>query len=358
MGKNPTLKDIAQKLGLSISTVSRALQNNPAIKNETRLRVNRLAKKLGYYPDILAKSLKNKKSYTIGVIVPEISHFFFSSVIDGIEDVMYKDGYAIMVTKSNEDFKREILNSESLISNRVAGIIASVSQNTIDGKHFNNIINRGIPLVLFDRVLDDLNVHKIVGDDFKKAYEMVNHLIDNGYQNIAYLAGPSHLNITMNRLDGYKKALIDNDIELIDEHILNVKLNEDAGFEGAKTIIREFPMIDAICCVNDPVAIGVYKYMEEVGIKIPDKMGITGFSNNPSSLRVNPPMTTVDQHGYKMGKKSAKILLQKINNELIDNLDKTHIIEGNLIIRDSSQKQGRKYINNRLMKRGHRSEKQ
>ena len=215
MGKNLTLKDLAQKLGLSISTVSRALQNNPAINNDTRLRVHRLAKKIGYYPDALAKSLKNKKSYTIGVIVPEISHFFFSSVIDGIEEETSNDGYTILVTKSNEDMKREVLNSESLISNRVAGVIASISQDTMGGEHFNKIISRGIPLVLFDRVLDDLDVHKIVSDDFDKVYEMVNHLIDSGYQNIAYLAGPSHLNITMNRLDGYKKALIDNDIELI-----------------------------------------------------------------------------------------------------------------------------------------------
>ena len=338
MGKNLTLKDLAQKLGLSTSTVSRALQNNPAISDDTRLRVNKFAKKIGYYPDALAKSLKNKKSYTIGVIVPEISHFFFSSVIDGIEDVTYKDGYTILVTKSNEDFEREVLNLESLISNRVAGVIASISQNTKTGKHFNNIINRGIPLVLFDRVLDDLDVHKIVGDDFEKVYEMVNHLIDSGYQNIAYLAGPSHLNITMNRVDGYKKALIDNNIELMDGLIMNVNLNENDGFEGAKTLIREFPKIDAICCVNDPVALGVYKYLNKVGIKIPDKVGVTGFSNNPSSETINPPMTTVDQQGYKMGRKAAKILLQKINNESIDSLDKTHIIEGELIIRDSSRK--------------------
>jgi len=338
MGKNLTLKDLAQKLGLSTSTVSRALQNNPAISDDTRLRVNKLAKKIGYYPDALAKSLKNKKSYTIGVIVPEISHFFFSSVIDGIEDVTYKDGYTIMVTKSNEDFEREVLNLESLISNRVAGVIASISQNTKTGKHFYNIINRGIPLVLFDRVLDDLDVHKIVGDDFEKVYEMVNHLIDSGYQNIAYLAGPSHLNITMNRVDGYKKALIDNNIELMDGLIININLNENDGFEGAKTLIREFPKVDAICCVNDPVALGVYKYLNKVGIKIPDKVGVTGFSNNPSSEIINPTMTTVDQQGYQMGKKAAEILLQKINNESIDSLDKTHIIEGELIIRDSSRK--------------------
>ena len=338
MEKNLTLKDLAQKLGLSTSTVSRALQNNPAISDDTRLRVNKLAKKIGYYPDALAKSLKNKKSYTIGVIVPEISHLFFSSVIDGIEDVTYKDGYAVIVTKSNESFEREVLNSENLISNRVAGVIASISQNTKTGEHFHNIINRGIPLVLFDRVLDDLDVHKIVGDDFEKVYEMVNHLIDSGYQNIAYLAGPSHLNITVNRVNGYKKALIDNNIELMDGLIMNVNLNEDDGFEGAKTLIRKFPKVDAICCVNDPVALGVYKYLNKVGIKIPDKIGVTGFSNNPSSEIINPTMTTVDQQGYEMGKKAAEILLKKINNESSASLNQTHIVQGKLIIRDSSRK--------------------
>ena len=177
MGKNLTLKDLAQKLGLSISTVSRALQNNPAINNDTRLRVHKLAKKIGYYPDALAKSLKNKKSYTIGVIVPEISHFFFSSVIDGIEEETSNDGYTILVTKSNEDMKREINNTESLISNRVAGVIASITQSTNNGLHFNQIIKRGIPLVLFDRVIDDIDAPKVVGNDYEKIYEIVTHLI-------------------------------------------------------------------------------------------------------------------------------------------------------------------------------------
>ena len=334
MEKNPTLKDLAQKLGLSISTVSRALQNNPRINKDTRLRVKNLAKELGYYPDVLAKSLKNKKTYTLGVIVPEISHFFFSSVIDGIEEETNNDGYTILVTKSNEDMKREIINTESLISNRVAGVIASITQSTNNGLHFNQIIKRGIPLVLFDRVIDDLDVPKVVGNDYEKIFEVVSHLINSGYEHIGYLGGPPNLNISKNRVDGYTKALLDNDIELMDGLILNVDLNEEGGFEGAKTLIRQFPKVDAICCVNDPV----YKYLNKVGIKIPDKIGVTGFSNNPSSEIINPPMTTVDQQGYEMGRKAAEILLQKINNESSDSLNQTHIIEGKLIIRESSRK--------------------
>ena len=338
MEKNLTLKDLAQKLGISISTVSRALQDNPTINNNTKLKVKKLAKELGYYPDILAKSLKNKKTFTIGVIVPEISHFFFSSVIDGIEEKTNNYGYTILVTKSNEDMKREIINTQSLISNRVAGVIASISQSTNSGLHFNQIIKRGIPLVFFDRVLDNLNVPKVVGNDNEKIYEIVSHLISIGYKHIGYLGGPSNLNISKNRIDGYMKALLDNNIELIDELIINVNLNEESGFEGAKTLIQQFPKIDAICCVNDPVAIGVYKYLNKVGIKIPDKIAITGFSNNPSSKIITPPMTTVDQKGYEMGRKAADILIKKINNKSSDNLNQTHIINGELIIRESSRK--------------------
>ena len=338
MNKNLTLKDLAQKLGLSISTVSRALHDNPAINDATKLRVNKLAEKLGYYPDILAKSLKNNETFTIGVIVPEISHFFFSSVIDGIEEKTNNYGYTILVTKSNEDMKREIINTKSLISNRVAGVIASISQTTNNGLHFEQILKRGIPLVLFDRVLYDLKVPKVVGNDFEKIYEIVSHLINSGYKHIGYLGGPPNLNISKSRIQGYKKALIDNNIDLMNRIILNVKLNEDGGFKGAKTLIQKFSNIDAICCVNDPVALGVYKYLNKVGIRIPNKIAVTGFSNNPSSKIITPSMTTVDQNGYKMGSKAAEILIKKINNKSSESSNETHIIEGKLIIRDSSRK--------------------
>jgi LacI family transcriptional regulator len=338
MKKNPTLKDLAQKLGLSISTVSRALQNNSRIKKDTIARTKKLAKEMGYLPDVLAKSLKNNKTHTIGVIVPEISHVFFSSVIDGIEEITYKDGYTILVAKSNENIEREVLNTDSLISNRVAGVIASISQETKNGKHFNQILDRGIPLVLFDRVLDDLAVPKIVGDDFEKVYEIVNHLIDSGYRNIAYLAGPPHLKITVNRMEGYKKALIDNGLDIRDEMILNVNLDEKGGFNGARSLLKQLPRLDAICCVNDPVAVGVYQQLNKVGLKIPEDVGVTGFSNNPITEIISPTMTTVDQQGYEMGRKAAEILLDQINDKGLISLDQTHIIESKLIIRESSSR--------------------
>ena len=335
---NPTLKDLAEKLGLSISTVSRALQDNPNINERTKISVKKLAKELGYYPHALAKSLKKKKTRTIGVIVPEISHFFFSAVIDGIEDVANKDGFNLLLTKSNENVKREILNTETLISNHVAGVIVSISQTTQTSKHFNHIINRGIPLVLFDRVLNQLSAPKVIGNDTESIYELVNHLISMDYQRIAFISGPSHLNISKTRLKGYQKALHDSQMGLNQDFILNVDLNEEGGFNGAKTLLNNHPNIDAFCCINDPVAVGVYNFLKSIGKSIPEEIGVTGFSNNPTSSIMNPSMTTVDQNGYDMGKKAAEILLNHINSEDVMNLNQTYVIESELIIRQSSSR--------------------
>ena len=246
----PTLKDLAEKLGLSISTVSRALQDNPNINERTKISVKKLAKELGYYPHALAKSLKKKKTRTIGVIVPEISHFFFSAVIDGIEDVANKDGFNLLLTKSNENVKREILNTETLISNHVAGVIVSISQTTQTSKHFNHLLNREIPLVFFDRVLNQLSAPKVIGNDTESIYELVNHLISMGYQRIAFISGPSHLNISKTRLKGYQKALHESQMGLNQDFILNVDLNEEGGFNGAKTLLNNHPNIDECAVIG------------------------------------------------------------------------------------------------------------
>ncbi|MBC8401112.1 MAG: LacI family DNA-binding transcriptional regulator [Candidatus Marinimicrobia bacterium] len=337
MTKNPTMKDLARELNLSVSTVSRALQNHPAISKQTIKRTRELAEKMGYFPDAVAKSLKKKSSQTIGVIVPEIRHFFFSSAIDGIEDVTYKEGYTIMVAKSNEDLEREVLNTEGLISNRVAGVIASISQSTKQGLHFKRIIARGIPLVFFDRILDDMKVTKVISNDFESAYKTVTHLIEAGYRRIAHLAGPEHLNISQNRLGGYKKALNDHGIDVDPDLIKCCHLSEESGANGTKSLLSLTPPPDAICCVNDPVAVGVYQQLRKAGLKIPDDVGVTGFSNNPITSMLSPTMTTVDQHGYELGRMAAKILLEEIDNERLVTEDQTILIDGELIIRQSTQ---------------------
>ena len=191
--KNATIIDIAKKIGISVSTVSRALSDHPDIKNETKELVRKIAEELNYTPNTIAKSLKNNRSTTIGVIVPEIKHDFFSSAISGIEEVAYESGYTIILCQSNESYKREVINTQELIHHRVAGVIVSIAQNTKDGEHFQDLLRRRIPLVFFDRVCDDVMASKVMIDDYKCAFNAVTYLVSRGYKRIAHFAGPEEL---------------------------------------------------------------------------------------------------------------------------------------------------------------------
>jgi DNA-binding LacI/PurR family transcriptional regulator len=331
-----TLKDIADEVGLSVSTISRALRNHPLIKQETIELVKEKARELEYFPDTVARNLQKKSTSTIGVIVPEIRHDFFSSAIDGIEDRAYQSGYTIIVTKSNEDSDREVLNSRTLVSHRVAGIIASVAQRTDNPEHFMAVQRRGIPVVLFDRVLDDLIASKVIVDDYRGAYNSTKHLIECGYRRIAHLAGPANLKISGERARGYKAALLDAGIEIDPKMIVEVDLDEKSGAKGLRTLLALNERPDAVFAVNDPVAVGAHKEIRSQGYNIPKDMGITGFSNNPITEMIEPPLTTVDQHGFKMGQVAADLLLQEIEGNADDWTPETRIVETELIIRQSS----------------------
>jgi len=336
--KTPTLKDIATELKLSVSTVSRALQNHPAIAKETIERVKKVAEKFDYFPDTIARNLKTNASKSIAVIVPEIKHNFFSSAIDGMEDLAYQNGFTIIVSKSNEDYNREVLNTHNMLSNRVAGIVASVSQTTQDGDHFKRFLKRGIPVVLFDRVLDQLDVSKVIVDDFNGAYKAVQHLHEMGYQRIAHLSGPSYLNIAQERLRGYKQVLEDNQILFDEELVIHGGLEERAGEIGIRSLFELEMPPDAVFAINDPVAVGAHKEILNMGLNIPNDIGLTGFSNNPITEIIDPPLTTVDQHGYKMGQEAVQILLDELKTPIEDRKPIRRIVETELIIRKSSQK--------------------
>ena len=333
---NTTLKDIANKLGISVSTVSRALRNHPLIKQETVELVKKTATEMEYFPDNVARNLQKKSTNTIGVIVPEIRHDFFSSAVDGIEDRAYQSGYTIIVTKSNEDYEREVMNSRTLVSHRVAGIIASVAQSTEDGEHFRAVGRRGVPVVLFDRVLEDLDVSKVIVDDYVGAYNSTKHLIECGYQRIAHLAGPAKLKISRERKRGYQAALQDAGYPMDENLIVEVELDEQHGAAGLQKLLKLDERPDAIFAVNDPVAVGAHKEIRSMGYVIPKDIGITGFSNNPITEMIEPPLTTVDQHGYTMGQVAADLLLQEIEGDLSDWSPETRIVETELIIRQSS----------------------
>lgn len=334
----PTIKDIAEKLGISASTVSRALHDHPAIRTEVKKKVRALAEEIGYYPDSIARSLQGRWTKVIGVLVPEIRHDFFSSAIDGIEDVAYEEGYTIIASKSNEDYEREVINTRSMISYRVAGVIASIAQTTRDGRHLSHLVERGIPLVLFDRILKELEVSKVIVDDYKGAFNAVEHLILSGYRRIAHLAGPQHLYISHERLRGYIKALQKHNYPLNETLIIHGGLNEEDGEAGFNELGQLPQRPDAIFAVNDPVAVGAFKSINAIGLRIPEDIGLVGFSNNPITEILDPPLTTVDQHAYAIGQAAAQLVLKEIKDSDKTSRPITQIVNTELIIRGSTQR--------------------
>jgi len=334
--KPKTLSDIAKELNLSPSTVSRALNNHPDINQNTKELVNNLAREIGFMPNPIARSLRKNSTSTIGVIVPEIKHDFFASAISGIEEIAYHSGYTIIVCQSNESYEREVINTKALINHRVAGMIVSISQATQNGEHFNELIRRGIPLIFFDRVCRDVNAGKVIIDDKKSAYNAVSYLIDKGYKRIAHFAGPETLEICSLRQSGYFEACRDANLGLGESLIFYGGLHENDGYASMEKILKENIHIDSIFAVNDPVAVGAFQKIREAGLKIPDDIGIIGFSNNNITNLVDPPLTTVNQPSFEMGKKAAEMLLGIINNPGGKNEPVTQILDAELIIRRSA----------------------
>ena len=332
--KHTTIVDIAKKLGISASTVSRALSDHPDIKKETKEKVKKIAKELRYYPNPIAQSLKNNRTRTIGVIVPEIKHDFFSSAISGIEEVAYQSGYTIILCQSNESFEREVINTNMLMHHRVAGVLVSISQNTKCGDHFQDLIKRRIPLVFFDRVCEDVVASKVVIDDYKSAFDAVTFLIGKKYKRIAHFSGPKELDICKKRWRGYIDALKRADIYLQNGYVRYGGMHEQDGYASMDSMLREKLIPDAIFAVNDPVAIGAFQRIKEARLRIPDDVAIMGFSNNKITTMIDPQLTTVDQPSFEMGKKSAEILINIIENKMVK--PRTLVLDTTLLVRGST----------------------
>jgi LacI family transcriptional regulator len=333
--KQATLKNIATELKLSVSTVSRALNNHPDINNETKQIVKTLAKELGYRPNFMARNLKSSKSNQIGVIVPEIRHDFFANALSGIEEVAYQKGYTVILAQSNEDKEREEINLNSMYLHRVAGIIVSISQTTSDSAHFIRLIDKGVKMVFFDRVCNDLNVSTVHIDDKQSSYDVVKYLINKGYKKIVHFAGPQNLEICKNRKLGYEKALEDS-VGNFNSIVIEGGMHESNGYEHIDKMLEMGIDNCAIFAVNDPVAVGAVKRLKELGIKIPQQVGIVGFSNNPITEMISPQLTTVEQPAFEMGKKSAEILIHEIEDENKITIPTNIKLETNLIVREST----------------------
>lgn len=330
-----TIKDIARELKISASTVSRALKNHPDISVETKRAVNELAKKLNYQPNAVALSLKQRKSNTIGIIIPEIVHYFFSSVISGIEDVAYDAGFNVIICQSNERYEREVANAKTLMANRVDGVLISISKSTQDFNHLHNLRDNNIPMVFYDRVVPGFFADQVIIDDTDASYRATRHLIDSGRKQIVHFAGPQNLLIGQHRKEGYSKALKEAGIEIDDELIIEADTFEKARL-AIMNLIHQKKNFDGLFAVNDLTAIGAMQTLQKRGIKIPDEVAIVGFSDGRLSGITDPTLTSVDQHGYEMGTIATEMLLKRIGSEIADYPFETKVLNANLIVRGSS----------------------
>lgn len=312
-----TIKDIAKALGLSTSTVSRALRDSYEISPETKKLVLECAEKLNYRPNPIALSLKERKTRSIGVIVCEIANSFFSQVINGIESLAYDKGYNVIISQSHESFEREILAIQYLSSRGVDGILISVSTETSDFEHIRNLHQKGLPIVLFDRISPDINTHTIIVDNFKGTYEATEHLIANGYKKIAAISNSEFLSISSERLAGYKEALNSNGIKINKDYIRHCYYGGMVFAEVEEAInqlliLKDPP--DAIITLSDKLTIGALKTIKRRGLKIPDDIAIVGFSNSDLTELTDPPLTVVRQPAFEMGKAATELLLQLIES--------------------------------------------
>lgn len=333
-----TIKDIARELNISPSTVSRALKNHPDISKKTTEAVHELAKRYHYKPNAVALSLRSSKTNMIGVLIPNIVHYFFSSVISGIEHVTNEQGYNVMICQSNENSEREIATLQTLTNARVDGILLSVSKNTFDNAPYQELVDNNIPLVFFDRAAKDIMADKVVIDDVKGAYIATEHLIKQGCKKILHLAAPQNLMIGQRRKEGYRKALEAYDIPFEESLVIKCDSREEA-IEVMNDVYKKGVNPDGIFAVNDLTATGVLRVVKKHGYRIPEDVKVVGFSDGFVANVTDPTLTTIDQHGFEMGKEAAQLLLKRINNEISNYSPVTKVIPTNLIIRESTQEE-------------------
>lgn len=337
-----TIKDIARELGISPSTVSRALKDHPDISVQTKKAVNELAEKLNYQPNIVALNLRQKKTNTIGVIIPEIVHFFFSTVISGIEDVAYTAGYNVILAQSNESYQRELTDMKALFNSRVDGMLISISRETTNFDHIESIISKGVPIVFYDRMYNSQTSSKVIVDDYAGAKEAVEHLIEQGCKRIGHLNGAPNLIISIDRFRGYTDALKEHGMAIPDNLIVNCPSGTfEEGKRGALKLLSQTPMPDAIFANNDPMAMGAMMAIKEKGLKIPDDVAVVGFSNWFFGELMDPSLTTVDQPGFEMGQEAARLLIRQIEMKEKEDFEpqpETKVLKTKLIIRNSSLK--------------------
>ncbi len=338
MKRKITLKHIARELGVSISTVSKALKNSEEIGAETKVKIQAYAKLHNYKPNNIAISLKNKRTKNIGVIIPDIVHHFFTTVFRGIEKYANGKGYNVIVCLSDESFDKEVINMELLANGSIDGFIMALSSGTQlkgDYTHLKEVTDQGIPLVLFDRVTDEITCDKVVINDKEGAYQAVTKFIEDGRKKIALITTDEYISVSRDRTAGYKQALLDHDLEFDEELILKLPTMEID--ENAIASFFNNTEVDAVLCVNEVFAIASMRYVKAKGHNIPDDISFIGFTDGILSKYANPGLTAVAQHGEEMGEIAAQMLIEKIEVEVEEETYVTKVLAPTLIERGSTR---------------------
>ena len=334
-----TMKDIARELGISVATVSRALKDSPRISAEQRARIQQFAQEHHFTPNVLAESLRYSRVQpmkVIGVIIPEFTHFYFSSVLAGIEEEAFSRGYRIMVAQSNEQYEREVRICQSFYKNKVCGIIVSQAKDTRHYEHFEQLMDAGVPLVFYDRICTGVNASRVVVDDYMGAFNAVTHLIETGCDRIAFFGSAPTMEISKNRFNGYKDALLKHGIAY-DESLTRICDNRaDAEVIAPELFQMEMPP-NGFFAVNDDTAIGILYTAKRLGFQVPDDVSICGFTNGQRAVACDPMLTTVEQRGMKVGEEAADILISQVEGKIPRDKAERRIVRTRLVIRGTTR---------------------
>ena len=334
-----TMKDIAKELDVSIATVSRALNNSRRISTEQRERIQKYASEHHFTPNVIAESLRNSKRKPmkiIGVILPQFKHFYFSTVLSGIEEEASECGYRIMVAQSNESYAREVEICKSFYENKVCGIIVSQAKDTMKYDHFQELIDNGVPLVFYDRICVGVNACRVVVDDYMGAFNAVTHLIETGCKKIAFYGASMKLEISKNRYNGYKDALLRHGLKPEEKFIRYCDNRADAETITPE-LLREEDRPDSFFAVNDDTAIGILYTAKRMGFKVPEEISICGFTNGDRAISCDPMLTTVEQRGVVVGKEAASVLIDQVEGLIPHDKIEKRIVRTRLIVRGTTR---------------------
>jgi LacI family transcriptional regulator len=335
--KDVTIYDIAKALNVSPATVSRGLKDHPAIRKDTKKRIQEAARKMGYQQNTFASNLRRKQTNTIGVIVPRLNSYFMSTVIAGMEKVANNTGYNLIIAQSQESVKKEISGAATMFNSRVDGLLVSLAYDTKDIDHFDALLKKAIPLIFFDRVTELPNCTSIVIDNKKAGYDATSHLLGQGCRRIVHLCGSLNRNVYGDRLEGYKQALAEKNISFDPSMVLQSSLSDQAGADAAQQILKMSPLPDAVFASNDTSAVALIRELKLAGISVPDQIAVVGFNNDPISKVIEPNLTTINYPGEEMGEVAALTIINRLRNVPSTNLN-TIFLRHELIVRQSSLK--------------------